>query len=81
MGSGLPLITTTVPPLGKEVEKAGAAIIVKDKKEEIAKAMLKIFEDKTFANKLAQNSIKFAKNNSWENTYENALKKMEIILS
>lgn len=81
MGSGLPLITTAVPPLGKEVEKAEAAIIVKDKKEEIAKAMLKIFEDKTFANKLAQNSIKFAKNNSWENTYGNALKKMEIILS
>jgi glycosyltransferase involved in cell wall biosynthesis len=44
LAAGLPVITTKVPPLGLEAQKKGAAIIVGDNKEELADAIISIFE-------------------------------------
>lgn len=74
--NGLPAIATQVPPLGKEAEKKGCAIIVRDTKQELAMAIAHIFSDKKQYIKYRNAAILFAKNNTWEKTYSNALKYM-----
>jgi glycosyltransferase involved in cell wall biosynthesis len=78
LSCGLPIITTPVPPLGKEVVKAGAGLIAKDNEKEFAKAIIKMLEKKTVYHKARQAAIAFIKDNTWENTYTNALKKMRM---
>ena len=78
LGAGLPVITTHVPPLGKEVEKTGAGIIVKDNEKELADAIIKVFSDKKLYSEMRKNAINFAKNNTWTNSYRNALEQMNI---
>ena len=80
LAAGLPVITTKVPPLGQEAAKKGAAVIVGDNKEELAEAILKLFSNKELRNKITLQAIRFAKKNTWENTYGTALKKMNFIL-
>lgn len=74
--NGLPTITTHVPPLALEATKKGCAIAVKDTKEELARAIIKMFSDKNIYLKYRKAAIEFAKNNTWENSYQNALNKM-----
>lgn len=76
LGAGLPVITTSVPPLGKEVEEKGAALIVKDSKEALGEAVINIFSNKVLYLKLKKNAIKFAKENTWENEYKKAFMQM-----
>lgn len=74
--SGLPVITTHVPPLGKDIQEAGGGLIVKDNPEEISKAAINILSNRMLYSKLRKNIIDFAKNNTWENVYSDAFKKM-----
>ncbi|MDP3988036.1 MAG: glycosyltransferase, partial [Candidatus Levybacteria bacterium] len=67
--NGLPVITTDIPPLAKEVKQKGCGIVVKDKKEELAKAIVEMLSDKNKYLKYRDAAIKFAQNNTWENTY------------
>lgn len=78
MASGLPTITTRVPPLGKEIETDGAGIITNDTPQDTARAILALFKDKELYSRMKRNAIKRAKNNTWENTYLEALKKMGL---
>jgi len=75
MGAGIPTITTAVPPLGKEIEKKGAALIVEDNENSLASAIIKLF-NKNLHQKMREEAVKFGKNNTWENTYGNALSQM-----
>ncbi len=77
LAAGLPTITTTVPPLGKDAEKRGAAIIVQDNKKALADAIIKVFIDKKLYRSLRKNAFAFAKNNTWDNEYSIAFEKME----
>lgn len=77
LAAGLPVITTQVPPLGREIERDGAGIIAKDTPQNQADAILKLFKDKKTYLKMRNNAIKRAKNNTWENTYTQALGQME----
>lgn len=76
MASGLPVVSTHVPPLGKELAEKGAAILVKANKDDIAQGIVKVFKDKKLYKNMAESAIGFAKDNLWENTYKRALKKM-----
>lgn len=78
LGAGLPIITTSVPPLGKEVFKKGAALIVADKEKELASALIKLFSDNALYEKMKSKAIELAKNNTWENTYRHALAEMKL---
>ncbi len=80
LAAGLPVITTRVPPLGKEVETDEAGIITKDNPQDTAGAILKLLKNKKLFNKMKKNAIKRAKNNTWENTFSQALDKMSIQL-
>lgn len=77
-GSGLPVITTQVPPLGKEAEEKGCALVVCDEKKEIAQAMVHMFQHKKNYLKFRENAIAYAKKNTWNNTYDNAFSKMRL---
>lgn len=78
LGAGLPVVTTHVPPLGKEIEKFGAGVIIRDHENELAETVIKIFSDNDLYKKMRKKAIHFAKNNTWENTYNDALSKMDF---
>lgn len=75
---GLPVVTTHVPPMGKEAEKAGAGIVVQDKVDQLASAIIKIFSNDKLYLKMRKNAIAAARENTWKNSYSNALKAMGI---
>lgn len=78
MACGLPVITTQVPPMGREAEKNGAGIVVKDDVGQLADAVMKVFSNESLYKKMRENAIEFAKDNTWENSYTNALKSMGV---
>lgn len=77
MGSGIPIITTPVPPLGKEVAKKGAAVIVSDNEKDLSYAIQNLFADKKAYASLKENATRYAKQNTWENTYKTAFSCMK----
>lgn len=81
MACGLPVITTQVPPMGREAEKNGAGIVVRDDVGQLADAVIKVFSDEKLYLKMRENAIEFAKDNTWENSYTNALKSMGVSIS
>jgi len=78
LGAGLPIVTTQVPPLGKEVTASGAGLITKDNPQDFAREVIKLLVDKKLYKKTRQAAIKYIKKNTWENTYQNALLKMNL---
>lgn len=79
LGAGLPVVTTQVPPLGKELEKIRAGVVIKDNEQELAKAVVKIFSDPNHYAEMSRHAVEFAKYNTWENIYTSAIKKMKIV--
>ncbi len=77
LAAGLPTITTPVPPLGKDAAKKGAAIIVPDTPEDLAKAIDMIFSNKKLYNTMRDHAISFAQHNTWEYEYTKAFQFME----
>lgn len=77
MGVGIPALTTNVPPLGKALAKQGAALIVKDTVEAVAKGIIKLLEKKNYT-AMQDAAISFGEKNTWENSYSNAFKEMNI---
>src|SRR3989338_4457326 len=75
-GAGLPIVTTHVPPLGRIAAGRGAAILVKDKAENIAAAVIQIFADNRLYSKLRKASIDFARGCLWENSFDRAFAEM-----
>ncbi len=80
MAVGLPIIVTDVPPLGKELEKKGAALTIKSSKGELARAIISILNNPQKRKILINNAIKTAKDNLWEKTYQNALDEIGKII-
>lgn len=75
--AGVPVVTTDVPPLGKEALVKGAAIIVKDDAKKLAQAVMELFSNHKHYLQLKQSAIRFAKDNTWENTFSQAFKTMQ----
>ncbi len=78
IASGLPVVTTHVPPLGKYVTEHGAALMRKDTHKDFSEGILTLLNDKILYKKLADNAQKLGKENTWENTYTQAFSKMKI---
>ncbi|MEK7497571.1 MAG: glycosyltransferase [Patescibacteria group bacterium] len=78
MAAGLPVITTQVPPLGRELIESKSGIVTKDNAKETGKAVMKLFSNIKLYKTLRMNAIKKAKNNIWENTYSHAIKSMDL---
>ena len=71
--AGLPVITTSVPPLGKDIQKAGAGIVVDDTPEAFAQVIIKVLTTPKLYQSLRMASIHFAKENTWDNEFDKAL--------
>lgn len=76
LACGLPVITTQVPPNGKLILNAKAGIVTKDNASDLAKSVIDIFSNKKLYLDMRKNAINSAKENTWENSYTNALKEM-----
>lgn len=76
--NGLPVVSTFVAPLARETEKKGCTIVTKDTKEEFAKGVLALLSNNNKYLKFRDAAIKYAKGNTWENTYSKALRRMHI---
>lgn len=77
LASGLPVITTHVPPLGKQIAKEGAGLLIQDTKEDLIKAVTKIFSDRNLYEGLQKKAILLSKDNTWENVYTKAFKQLK----
>jgi len=74
--SGLVVISSKVPPLGRQLEKKGGAVLTNDNPESFAQAIEKILIDQKLYFRLRKNAILFAKDSTWENTFANAFSQM-----
>jgi len=74
--AGLPVISTFVPPTGRDAAKRGAAILVKDNPFDLARGIIQVFSDKRLYKKMRKNAFRLAKGNTWENEFLKAFRKM-----
>ncbi len=75
--AGLPIITSRVPPLGRELAGLEAAVITGDNGSEVAAAIMDFFAHPKLYDKYYANVIRFAKRNTWDVTFTNAFRQME----
>lgn len=80
LAAGLPVITTQVPPLGKELIENKSGIVANDNVKETAKAIISLLSNPENYKKIRENAIKSAKSNTWDNTYSKAIQKSGIDL-
>ncbi|MEK7536255.1 MAG: glycosyltransferase, partial [Patescibacteria group bacterium] len=80
LAAGLPVITTQVPPIGKELEINKSGLVVNDNVSQLTKAVVSLFKNSNLYNKMKNNAIKQAQNNIWDNVYTKTLKRMDIKL-
>ncbi len=77
IASGLPVVTTHVPPLGRDIVAKGAGVMTKDTVEDFSKGIITLLSDEKLYKKLARVAEKISKNNTWENVYAQAFKDMK----
>lgn len=78
LAAGLPVITTNVPPIAKEIEEEKSGLVVKDNVKQVANAVISLLKNKTLYRKMRQNAIMQARNNTWDKVYSNTLKSMRV---
>ncbi len=81
LAAGLPVITTQVPPVGKELEQEQSGLVVKDNAEKIAQAIISLLKNRNLYRKMRQNAIAQARDNTWDKVYSKTLKDMGIVLT
>ncbi len=77
LASGLPVISTNVPPLGRAIVKKGAGILVNDNIDDFSRGIIRVLKDKKLYKTLSAKAEKISKNNTWNNVYLNALYEMK----
>ncbi len=79
--AGLPVISSDVPPLGKEVAAYGGAVIVSDTIDEFAKSAVTLFTNRSRYLTMRKNAFNYARNSTWENTFIKAFSDMSAYVS
>lgn len=75
--AGLPIISSNVPPLGKEVAKQGAAVLADDDEKSFADAIIAVLSDNIRYGRMRRAAIAIAKRNTWERQFTRAFKAMQ----
>ncbi|MEK7059521.1 MAG: glycosyltransferase [Patescibacteria group bacterium] len=73
LGASLPIVLTDVPPNAHELEKAGAAIIVKDSPQAVADGLSSLLSDQAKWNKAHKAAAKLAQEFDWNHLLGRAL--------
>lgn len=81
IASGLPVVTTHVPPLGHYIVEKEAGIMRNDTIKDFSDGIIQLLSDKKLYEKLAKNAEYISKKNTWENSYGDALRKMNSTLT
>ena len=74
--SGLPIVSSRVPPIAKEVEAKGAAIVTDDDEKSFAKAILSILNNPRVFVNMRRCAIRIARTNTWEHQFTQAFDQM-----
>ncbi|MEK6891246.1 MAG: glycosyltransferase [Nanoarchaeota archaeon] len=80
LAASLPVITTQVPPMGKELESNGSGLVVNGNVTHLTNAVISLFKNSSQYNKMKFNAMKQAENNTWDKVYNRTLKSMNIEL-
>ncbi len=72
VASGLPVVTTQVPPLGRDIIAQGAGIMTNDTEKDFASAIVTLLSDEMMYRKMAKAAVKISKDNTWTNVYTKA---------
>lgn len=78
--SGLPVVSSYVPPLGLQLEKKGGALLAKDNPKDFASAINRVLSDNSLFERLRNGAYLFAKNSTWDNTFSNAFRNMDSVV-
>ena len=77
IASGLPVVATNVPPLGKYIVEKGAGIMTEDTVESFSDGIVKLLSDDRLYKELSVAAEKISRDNTWENAYSKAFRDME----
>jgi glycosyltransferase involved in cell wall biosynthesis len=72
LACGLPVITTTVPPIARQIEEKKAGIIIEYSKEELASAVLRLLSDEKFYLECRKNALEISRQFDWVNILDKA---------
>ncbi len=75
--AGLPIISSKVPPLGKEMADQGAAILANDDEQSFANAILMVLSDAQTYMRMRKEAIRIARTNTWEQQFTRAFNEMQ----
>lgn len=78
LGASLPIVLTDVPPIAKEIEQCGAALLVEDNPESVAGGLSVFLDDKEKWQKAHEESAKKAKEFDWETLLSENLKEIGL---
>jgi glycosyltransferase involved in cell wall biosynthesis len=69
LGAALPVITTNVPKISKEIKKNKCGIVIEYNDNQLKKSVVKMLKNITLNKKYSQNCIKFMKKYSWKKIF------------
>ncbi|MBU0709214.1 MAG: glycosyltransferase [Candidatus Omnitrophica bacterium] len=73
---GLPVVTTSIPPVSREIIKERLGFVVSCNVKDLAEACISLLSDRNLYSEIRANVINKAQNHTWENIYNRALKEM-----
>jgi glycosyltransferase involved in cell wall biosynthesis len=76
--SGLPVVTTAIPPVSKIIDKLPAGIVVDFNEKSFASAVIRLLSDGEFYRQCRKNAISLAQGNTWEGNLRRAIGEMEF---
>lgn len=80
LAAGLPVITTRVPPISKELKQHQSGLVVKDNANQLAQAIIYLLKNRNLYRQMQKNAMLQARSRTWDKIYSNTLKNMGIVL-
>jgi glycosyltransferase involved in cell wall biosynthesis len=76
LGASLPMVLTDVPPNARQLEQAGAAVVVDDTPQAVAQGLERLLADRDTWRKAHRAAAKLAREFDWNNILGRALKEL-----
>lgn len=73
LASGLPVVITKVPHVAQEIEKRRCGLVVDNTPEDLAKAIIRLLNNKDLRQEFRANALKMAADYTWDQIFAKAL--------